>query len=114
MHILPVIDILNGAVVRGVAGRRDVYRPIRTRLSDSSDPVAIAAALNRIFGFRQFYVADLDGILLRRPNLRVYQHLIAAGHDLLVDAGIRSFADADAVLNAGRVSAVAALETLEG
>lgn len=114
MQILPVIDILNGIVVRGVAGRRDEYRPIRSLHCDSSEPLAIAQSLHRAFGFRRFYLADLDGILSRRPNLHLYQQLCAAGYDLLVDAGIRSADDAGTIPDSSMISLVAALETLAG
>lgn len=62
MHILPVIDLLDGQVVRAVAGERARYRPVRSRLAGDADPVAVAAALLELAPFAAVYVADLDAI----------------------------------------------------
>ena len=45
MKILPVIDLMGGQVVRGVAGRRDQYRPVVSRLTPSSAPLDVAGQL---------------------------------------------------------------------
>jgi phosphoribosylformimino-5-aminoimidazole carboxamide ribotide isomerase len=89
MTILPVLDLLDGLVVRGVAGRRAEYRPLRSRLVETSVPLDVARALRTGFGFQQLYVADLDGILHRRPNWDACRQLIDDGFRLLVDAGVR-------------------------
>jgi hypothetical protein len=44
MRILPVLDLMNGVVVRGVGGRRSEYRPVASRLAVSADPADVAAA----------------------------------------------------------------------
>ena len=88
MEVLPVLDLLNGIVVRGVAGRRSEYRPLSTRLTTSVQPLDIARALRAEFDFSRFYVADLDAIIHRHPNGETYRQLIADGFRLLVDAGI--------------------------
>ena len=54
-------------MVRAVAGRRDEYRALETDLTQEVTPTGVATALRRTFGFREFYVADLDAILLDRP-----------------------------------------------
>ena len=59
MPILPVIDLMGGQVVRGVAGRREAYRPMVSTLTDSSDPLAVACAFRKRFGFEELYLADL-------------------------------------------------------
>ncbi len=112
MRILPVIDILRGVVVRGVAGRREEYRPLVSRWTDSTDPVAVAEALREAFRFRRFYVADLDGILSAQPNRNVYRRLLDAGFELLIDAGAGEVADAAAILESGKTAAIIGLETL--
>jgi phosphoribosylformimino-5-aminoimidazole carboxamide ribotide isomerase len=111
MRILPVIDMLRGVVVRGVAGRREEYRPLVSRWTDSTDPVAVAEALRDAFGFHRFYVADLDGILSAQPNRNVYRRLIDAGFDLLIDAGAGEVTAAAAILECG-AAAIIGLETL--
>ena len=35
MEVIPVIDLLGGQVVRGVAGRRDEYRPIVSQIAEA-------------------------------------------------------------------------------
>lgn len=93
MAILPVLDLLNGLVVRGVAGRRSEYRPLQSKLVETAVPLDVARALQTVFGFQRLYVADLDGILHRRPSWVAYQQLIDCGFKLLVDAGITSVED---------------------
>ncbi len=94
MTVLPVIDLLEGLVVRGVAGRRTEYRPLQSRLVETAVPLDVARALRDEFGFQRLYVADLDGILHRRPNWAAYQRLIDDGFRLLVDAGISEIEEA--------------------
>ncbi len=114
MTILPVIDILNGTAVRGVAGNRDDYRPIQSRWTESADPGELAAALRAAFGFRRYYVADLDGILHRRPNRELFRRLTREHCELIVDAGIQVADDAPHILNDGVHAVIAGLETLHG
>jgi phosphoribosylformimino-5-aminoimidazole carboxamide ribotide isomerase len=90
MPILPVLDLMQGQIVHAVAGRRDGYRPIVSKLAPSADPVAIALALQGKFGFDEFYLADLDAIQNGEPNLYVYRKLQMEGFRLWVDAGVRN------------------------
>lgn len=90
MEVLPVLDLLNGVVVRGVAGRRSEYRPLQTRLTTSCQPRDVARAIRSEFGLTRLYVADLDAIMHRCPNWDVYRQLLDDGFHLLVDAGIRT------------------------
>ena len=113
MQIIPVLDLLGSQVVRGVAGRRDQYRPLVTRLVEGSDPVTIATAIRGAFGLRQLYVADLDAILYRRLNTSLLRALCTDRFSLMVDAGLRSADEAAAVFDAGVDQIVAGLETLE-
>lgn len=114
MQVLPVIDILKQQVVRGVAGRRDEYRPIVSLWAASAEPLAIATGLKAAFGCRRFYLADLDAILFHRPNVAVYRQLIEAGFDLLVDAGLRQVDQAAELLECGVVAVIAGLESIPG
>ena len=61
-RIIPVIDVMGGRVVRAVGGRRAEYRPVRSRLTDSTDPLDVATALLAATGTAELYVADLDAI----------------------------------------------------
>lgn len=111
MRIIPVLDLLNGIVVRGVAGERDRYRPVESVLTDSAEPLVVAAALRDAYGFEELYVADLDGILNRRPNLDVVRNLREAGFRCHVDAGVRSLTDARMLVESGSESVIVCLET---
>lgn len=101
MEVLPVLDLLDGVVVRGVAGKRSEYRPIQSRLTSSVQAIDIARVFQSVFGFRKFYVADLDAILHQRPNWDIYRQLIGSGFRLLVDAGIRNVEQSLAVRQCG-------------
>jgi phosphoribosylformimino-5-aminoimidazole carboxamide ribotide isomerase len=113
MRIIPVLDLLGSQVVRGVAGRRDQYRPLQTRLVEGSDPVSVATAIRSTFGYSQFYVADLDAILNGEPNTSILQALCADRFSLVVDAGIRRSQDAGPIFDIGVEQVVAGLETVE-
>ncbi len=91
--VLPVLDLLGGVVVRGVAGRRDEYLPLKSRLTTSTAPLDVARALRSEFGFQRLYVADLDAIVHRRPNWDVARQLVESGFRLLVDAGVETVED---------------------
>lgn len=114
MPIVPVLDIMQGQVVRGIAGRRHEYRPIVSSLCRSSMPCDVARALHEEFGLRDFYLADLDAIGGALPARATYDALHADGYRLWVDAGVRSAADACRVAVMGVHRVVVGLETLEG
>jgi len=100
MKIIPVLDILNQTVVRGIAGQRDDYRPIQSRLTQSSQPLEVACALRDEFDFSEFYVADLDASLRE------------AGFRFLLDCGLRCASDSTCLNSRPGISVVAGLETL--
>jgi phosphoribosylformimino-5-aminoimidazole carboxamide ribotide isomerase len=107
---------MSGQIVRGVAGRREEYRPNVSKLADSTEPLAIARAIQAQFGCAEFYLADLDAIQGRTPDLETIQQLQAAGLRLWVDAGIRTHRDRTLkmliVANVARI--VVGLESIEG
>lgn len=114
MRVVPVLDLLNGTVVRAVAGQRAAYRPVVSRLVESSDPLDVARAFRNRLGLDTIYVADLDAILHNRPNDAVYRRLLDDGFSLWLDAGLRSVADAQRLLALGISAAVLGLETWPG
>lgn len=114
MLILPVLDLMNGVVVRGIAGRRQDYRPIVTPLSPTPEPVAIAEAFRTRFGLNDIYIADVDAIAGQPPAIEVYRYLRARGFSLWVDAGLRTADDAAPLLAAGVDRIIAGLETIIG
>jgi phosphoribosylformimino-5-aminoimidazole carboxamide ribotide isomerase len=114
LRIVPVLDLLNGVVVRGVGGRREEYRPIESLLTKSTKPLDVAIAFREQLGLTTLYVADLDGIVRRQPNWQTLRELSATGFDIWVDAGVRETRDAVAMLNAGASKIIAGLESLSG
>ena len=98
MRIIPVIDLMNGQVVRGVAGRRAEYRPIRSSIAADARPGTVARAFVERFGFETVYVADLDAILHHRLDLDGCANIAAAGLQLWLDAGV-SNSDHSAEIN---------------
>jgi phosphoribosylformimino-5-aminoimidazole carboxamide ribotide isomerase len=114
LRILPVLDVMEGRVVRGIAGRREDYRPIQSVLAEGSDPLSIAEAIRSHFGLTALYLADLDAIRGGAVNLGVLRSLIDAGFALAVDAGLKQASDAQAAFRAGVQQVVAGLETLDG
>ena len=63
MQIIPVIDLMQNQVVHAKFGQRSHYQPIQSKICDSSEPLAITAALLALYPFRTLYIADLDAIL---------------------------------------------------
>lgn len=114
MTILPVLDLLDGTAVRGVAGKRDLYRPVQSVLAPPGDPVALARAYGEQLGLSELYLADLDAIVHGRPNLPLYRSLSDSGITLLVDAGLRQARQAVELLDCGVAALVAGLETISG
>jgi len=112
MKILPVLDILGKKVVHGVAGQRECYRPIISRLTTSDEPLQVARAIRLAFGLPRLYLADLDAILHQSPNWGIYRDLIADEFELLVDAGVRHAVDAGKLHQLDpRIGIVVGLET---
>jgi HisA/HisF family protein len=119
MRIVPVLDIKNGAVVRGVGGAREAYRPIETPLCAGARPADVMAALDGLAGeggFAEAYVADLDAIERGTPDVATLDELRAAfpGKRFWVDAGLRGAEDARRLAARPGVLPVIGSETLRG
>jgi phosphoribosylformimino-5-aminoimidazole carboxamide ribotide isomerase len=118
MQLIPVIDLLDGHAVRAERGQRERYRPVRSSLAPTSEPVAIARALVAASGAKTLYVADLGAILQRGAHAATLAALTAAlpGVDIWVDAGFDGYAAMrayfDAVADAPRVVPVFGTESL--
>jgi phosphoribosylformimino-5-aminoimidazole carboxamide ribotide isomerase len=119
MKVIPVLDIMQGQVVRGVAGNRAEYRPVVSQLTSEVSPRGMARALVERFGFADAYVADLDAISGGEPDWKSYLEATRCGLRLWIDAGVKSPANAcllcDRLKREGvSVRIVAGLETLDG
>jgi phosphoribosylformimino-5-aminoimidazole carboxamide ribotide isomerase len=99
MNLIPVIDLMQGQVVRAVRGNRQAYQPVVSRLCGSSDPVTVAGILCDHCATQQLYVADLDALLGRPAQVAVLRDLLRAmpGLELWLDAGFASAQAADAL-----------------
>lgn len=78
MRVIPVIDLSLEQVVHAVAGQREHYRPVCSRLCPGSDPAGIVQAFLDIYSFDTIYIADLDAIAGKKPNDACLQKLL--GH----------------------------------
>jgi len=114
MRIVAVLDVMGGIVVRGIGGRREEYRPIVSRLTESCKPLDVAEAFRQQLGLSELYVADLDAIAGTPPSVALYELLVGRGFTLWVDAGLRRAEQAAALFEAGVSRVVAGLETLAG
>jgi phosphoribosylformimino-5-aminoimidazole carboxamide ribotide isomerase len=113
LKVLPVVDILNGAVVHAVKGVRSNYRPIQSILCDSSDPLEVAQTFKTL-GFNELYVADLDAIIDCSANFQNLKRLAdSTGLKLIVDAGVTSMDRAESLLENGVSKLVIGTETLQ-
>jgi phosphoribosylformimino-5-aminoimidazole carboxamide ribotide isomerase len=113
-RVIPVLDVMDRRAVHAVGGIRSHYRPLASKLHPSSEPVAIARAYRDVLDLHDLYLADLDAISGRRPNLDLYRELVAVGLALRVDAGLKNESDVGLLLEAGISSIVLGLETAEG
>ena len=68
MRVIPVLDLLDGHVVRAVRGDRANYRPVQSSLCATSEPLAVARALLAASGADTLYVADLGAIVAQRAD----------------------------------------------
>jgi phosphoribosylformimino-5-aminoimidazole carboxamide ribotide isomerase len=114
VRIIPVIDLRDGVVVRGVGGRRAEYRPWVSPLCGTADAFGVAWALLERAGAKELFVADLDAIAGRPPALAIIERLRTLGVNVWVDAGLRHADDAEPLATAGVEGLVAGLETLAG
>lgn len=100
MHIIPVIDLLGGQVARAVRGERQRYRPIESALCRSADPLVVARRLCEHCATATLYLADLDALQRRSPQVDTLLALLQAlpALRLWLDAGFGENAEADDLL----------------
>jgi phosphoribosylformimino-5-aminoimidazole carboxamide ribotide isomerase len=75
MQVIPVLDLIEGLVVRAKMGDRDAYRPIETPLSVTPNPADVARGLMQVGPFPTLYIADLDAIRGRGDNFAALARL---------------------------------------
>ena len=99
MNLIPVVDLMQGQVVRAVRGNRHAYQPIVSKLCASSDPLTVAKILCAHCATRQLYVADLDALLGQPAQAALLRTLLQSlpELELWLDAGFAGAAAADAL-----------------
>ncbi len=109
-----MMDVMNGRVVHAVRGEREKYKPLKSILTKSSDPLSVALAFKRL-GLRELYVADLDAIILKGGNPDLVGRIVSeSGMGVMVDAGFRRADEVWNYIKKGVEKIVLATETLEG
>jgi phosphoribosylformimino-5-aminoimidazole carboxamide ribotide isomerase len=112
VKVTPVIDIQNGTVVHAIKGNRSRYKPLKSFLCDSADPLAVASAFKSC-GFKELYVADLDAITGKSGNFAVLQRIAEqTGLELMVDAGVSDFEKAERLFRRKISKLIVGTETL--
>ena len=92
--VIPVIDILNSEAVHAVKGERANYKPLVSKLINSTNPYDIIQHLNSIYGVKNFYIADLDSILDNNPNLHILAKIMKIPRiNIIIDPGIKDSKD---------------------
>jgi phosphoribosylformimino-5-aminoimidazole carboxamide ribotide isomerase len=117
VRIIPVLDLLNGVVVRAVGGRRNEYQPVVSRITDSTQPLAVAHELLEATQATELYIADLDAIIqVKQPPqpAACLPELLRLQANLWIDAGLRHDTDAIELRKAGIEHFVVGTETLSG
>jgi phosphoribosylformimino-5-aminoimidazole carboxamide ribotide isomerase len=113
MRVIPVLDLIDGKVVHAIGGRRQEYQPIVSKWTTSVQAKEVARALTEQYGFREFYVADLDAIAGRTMNCQALDELRSLGLHCWLDGGIRDVARARQAAELAD-TVVVGLETIDG
>jgi len=112
VRVIPVIDVKNGVVVHAVAGQREKYKPIESKICSSTDPLEVAKVF-RDMGFEELYLADLDSITGGEPCYSLYQKISETTKlSLMVDAGVSSVEKFKELLKHGVAKVIVGTETL--
>jgi len=112
IRVIPVLDLKGGVAVHAVRGERSRYEPVRSVLSPSADPLAVAQAFRSRLGLAECYVADLDAIARRGDHAAVVRALAESGLAVWVDGGVSTAAEARRVVALGAARIIVGTETL--
>jgi phosphoribosylformimino-5-aminoimidazole carboxamide ribotide isomerase len=113
VKIIPVLDVMNGVVVRAVGGRRAEYKPVVSKLTKSTDPADVLKALIDVTGSDVAYVADLDAIgQSSGPSRAVLSLIDRTDVTLWADFGIRGESELNRIPKQSHLALVLGTETL--
>jgi phosphoribosylformimino-5-aminoimidazole carboxamide ribotide isomerase len=113
MRVVPVLDLKGGVAVHAVRGERQSYAPVRSVLSPSADPVALARAFRDRLGSDACYVADLDAISGAGDHHAVVRAIASLGLAVWLDAGVATAGDAHRAASWGARRVIVGTETLK-
>jgi phosphoribosylformimino-5-aminoimidazole carboxamide ribotide isomerase len=115
MRLIPVLDLLDGQAAHAIKGERAYYKPVKSVLCDTSDPIALSRAFRDRLGLSEVYIADLNAI--QNSGAANHREVITAltrdeRLNIILDAGIADVATAKAWLGIGVGKVVIGSETL--
>lgn len=112
--IIPVIDLLRSEAVHALKGERVKYQPLKSKLFNSSNPIKIIEVLRRKFNFQEFYIADLDAIVYKNPNIKLLSKMLEIPHiKIMLDPGIKNKEDLFLYSNLKMNKLILGLETIQ-
>ncbi|MDK2790283.1 MAG: phosphoribosylformimino-5-aminoimidazole carboxamide ribotide isomerase [Methanothermococcus sp.] len=94
MEIIPVLDLMDKIAVHGKSGNRQEYKPLKSILCNSSNPVEIVEKYKEN-GVKTVYIADLDAIMGKGDNFETIKKIDI---NKIVDAGVKNRDDLQKVL----------------
>ena len=112
MQIIPVIDLMNKMAVHGKSGNRDEYKPLKSVICNSANPIDVAMAYKER-GAETIYIADLNFITGNGDNFDVIKEIDFINK--IVDIGVKRREDLEnikKILNKDD-KAIVATETLK-
>jgi len=112
MQIIPVIDLMNKMAVHGKSGNRDEYKPLKSVICNSANPIDVAMAYKER-GAETIYIADLNFITGNGDNFDVIKEIDFVNK--IVDIGVKRREDLEnirKILNKND-KAIVATETLK-
>tara|TARA_B100000609_G_scaffold38919_1_gene29494 strand:+ start:1706 stop:2392 length:687 start_codon:yes stop_codon:yes gene_type:complete len=91
MEIIPVLDIYKNKVVTAIQGKRHEYKPINTKLYNSTDPLDIINSIKEKFKPEIIYIADLDAIIDNKASHKLLNSIIEKNPSIIfwVDSGLK-------------------------
>lgn len=92
-RIVFVLDILDGSAVHAVRGERSKYKPVKSRVCDSSNPLDIVSSLKP----REVYIADLNRLQRWGDSFELIRK-ISSKAKTMVDAGAEDMGDVEKCL----------------
>ena len=95
MELIPAIDLLDNIVVKAFLGERKKYKPINTKLANSSRLENVIIGLLKEYKFKIIYIADLNAIMGNKNNFKIIKEVIRKFPkiDFWVDYGVKNFLD---------------------